>query len=489
MFTVYFSNPSAHIETLVNMTPLRHRGFTITFFTFLVCFCVLQPLSASSDLYADFNEEVVDARLDSLVNDAVPARKDDVVKAFIKAYLYRHRKKSQEILGKRLIYFPLFEKMLAEHNLPDDIKYLAIVESALVPKAVSRVGAVGLWQFMPGTAKENGLRIDYYVDERQDPAKSTLAAIKYLTRLHNKYDDWALALAAYNSGPGRVNRAIRRGRSRDFWKIRRYLPRETRNYVPAFLAVSYLDKHHQDHQIEPVYPSLDEQMIETISLQDEYTFHEISRVTGLSLDLVKYLNPTYNLSFIPANSRGNYLTLPQRVMPAFQDYMEIRQADRQRYIPLISTPVYNKEIAKPVEVYYTTDHYQVQSGETLTEIAQLLNCSVLQLKAWNSLENNHVYPSQSLKYFAPREIKRFQLRKPLESFATLPKVGVPGYLAGQRAFARPSFPIYYDVKSKQRVEKLSKELPGLDTETIKQLNNIGYRETLRAGMRIILGEI
>ena len=219
-----FSNPSTRLETLIDMACLVHRNLVLTLLIFtLLSLGGVQSVEAhpnlfldfneeNTDPYSDFNEAEVDARLDSLVNNAVPVRKDDVVKAFIKAYLYRHREKSQEILGRTLMYFPLFEELLAEHNIPEDIKYLAIVESALAPKAVSRVGAVGLWQFMPGTARENGLHIDYYVDERQDPVKSTLAAIKYLTQLYTRYDDWALALAAYNSGPGRVNRAIRRGR-------------------------------------------------------------------------------------------------------------------------------------------------------------------------------------------------------------------------------------------------------------------------------------
>lgn len=483
------------------MSCLVHRNLVLTLFTITtLSLGAVQPLAAHSislldlgeentDPYIDFNEAEVDARLDSLINKAVPVRKDDVVKAFIKAYLYRHREKSQDILGKTLLYFPLFEQLLAEHNLPDDIKYLAIVESALAPKAVSRVGAVGLWQFMPGTARENGLHIDYYVDERQDPVKSTLAAIKYLTQLYSRYDDWALALAAYNSGPGRVNRAIRRGRSRDFWRIRRYLPRETRNYVPAFLAVTYLIKHHSDHQIEPIFPSLDEQLTETITVHDEYTFQEIARVTGLSQELIQTLNPTYHLAFIPAGSRGHHLTLPKRVMPAFQDYAEIRNTDTNRYVPLISTPVYHQEASRPASEYYTLEAYSVLPGEQLADIARNLQYPVHQLKVWNNLRSEQVRPGQVLRYYVPKTIKRFQLRQPLQSFTALPKVGIPQKLDGQQEFTRPSFPIYYELKSKKRTEKLPKELPGFDPEKIRQLNNLGFGETLRAGTRIILNRI
>lgn len=471
------------------MESSRRSAYLLPILLLLVGLLTSPPLQATSDLYADFNEEEVDARLKILQNNAVPVRNDDVVKAFIKAYLYKHRKKSEEILGRTLMYFPLFEQMLKEHDLPEDLKYLSIVESALVPRAESRVGAVGLWQFMPGTAKENGLRIDYYVDERQDPVKSTRAAIRYLTSLYERYDDWALALAAYNSGPGRVNRAIRRGRSRDFWRIRRYLPRETRNYVPAFLAVTYLANHYQDHQLKPVYPTLDEQITETITVREEFTFHEIARVTGLSFDLIQGLNPAYLLKFIPANARGHHLTLPKRVMPAFQEYMEVRDTDNRQYLPLISTPVYKHEPGKTVQEYYGASTYTVRPGETLETVAANLNCSVLQLQAWNQLRDEVLLPGQNLQYFLPNDVKRFQLRKPLESFGALPKVGVPAQLTGRQEFTRPSFPIYYDMKSKRKTRDLAKELPGIDPERIKKLNNLDLGETLRPGQRIILDKI
>ena len=175
--------------------------------------------------------------------------------------------------------------------MPLDLKFLSVVESALNPMAVSRSGAVGLWQFMPATGREYGLKISRYVDERKDPVKSTLAAIKYLKKQYNRYGNWELALAAYNGGPGRVNRAIKRGRSKNFWRIRKYLPRETRNYVPAYIAATYIANFYHMHDLVPIYPDLELQLTESVKVYETLNFSEIEAITGTPEYIIEILNP------------------------------------------------------------------------------------------------------------------------------------------------------------------------------------------------------
>ena len=209
---------------------------------------------------ATFEETEVARRVELMNSEVVQPRYDVVVRSYLRTYLVNHRAKAQKILGRSVLYFPVFEDFLRRNNLPLDLKYLPIVESALEPKATSRVGAAGLWQFMPSTGRMYGLQVDDMVDERRDPLKSTEAAVVHLQDLFEKFENWELAIAAYNSGSGRVSRAVKRARSTSYWKIRGYLPRETANYVPAFIAASYLVRYFEEHGLEQEYPSLDLQL-------------------------------------------------------------------------------------------------------------------------------------------------------------------------------------------------------------------------------------
>ena len=471
------------------MEPSNRNSYLPVTLCLLLCllFLSFQGQANSETPTSFFDEELVEANLENLENNAVSVKDDPVVKAYVKAYLQRHRKKSQQILGRALLYFPLFEDYLKAHNLPEDIKYLAIVESALDPKAISRVGAVGLWQFMPGTGVENGLDINYYVDERRDPDKSTLAAIKYLTKLYERYDDWALALAAYNSGPGRVNRAIRRGRSKDFWRIRRYLPRETRNYVPAFLAVTYLVKHYAEHGLEPEYPTLDEQLTETVTIHDSYSFYEIAQITELPIETIEFLNPSFKHQFIPADKDGYSLRLPKRSLTAFTDFMEFRSPVKVKDFPLTNKVNNDKLSEEEVNKNYYSSVYIVRKDEDLESIAKELQFKAIQLKAWNNLKEDTLAEGQQLTLFFPKEIKRFYIREPFESFASLPQNKVPLGLAVKNEWVRPNVPIVYNIKIRKKTDEVPEEIPGIDIVKIHELNNWGYRQTLKQGTTIILG--
>ena len=297
------------------------------------------------------------------------------------------------MLGRTPLYFPVFEEALDRHDLPMELKYLAVVESGLNPTARSHAGAGGLWQFMYATARAQGLRIDSYIDERRDPVRSTEAACQFLKKLYDRYGDWYLALAAYNAGPGNVNKAIRRsGGKENFWEIRYFLPQQTRNYVPAFMAVVYLMEFHAEHNIFPStllspYAALDTVSVETVLRFDQIAAHLDMDERGLEL-----LNPMFRLNIIPGPPEKWPLVLPQEMIPSFltfQDSMVLHEPERTPKIVFVPEPVI----------------YRVKSGDVLGKIASNYGVNVKQLKEWNGLNGNMIRVGQKLKIHAnPRSL-------------------------------------------------------------------------------------
>ena len=297
------------------------------------------------------------------------------------------------MLGRAPLYFPLFEEALDRHDLPLELKYLAVVESGLNPKARSHAGAQGLWQFMYATARGQGLRIDSYIDERRDPVRSSEAACLFLKKLYNQYGDWYVALAAYNAGPGNVNKAIRRsGGKKNFWEIRYFLPRETRNYVPAFMAVVYLMEYHAEHNIFPAelftpYTALDTVEVNTVLRFDQIAAHLNMDVEGLS-----QLNPMFRLDIIPGPPEKWPLVLPQNLIPSFLAYqkdMILHEPERTPEIVFVPEPVI----------------YRVKNGDVLGGIASRYGVGVKQIKEWNGLKGTMIRVGQKLKIHAnPRSL-------------------------------------------------------------------------------------
>jgi len=252
------------------------------------------------------------------IPSAVSMRYTPEVYDIVDTYIRRYRKGSEMILGRTNVFFPLFDyELQSNDHLPEEIKHLAIIESSLKVEAVSKTGAVGLWQFMKETAKIQGLTVNNTIDERKDPYLSTKAAYKYLSKLHSDFGDWTLALAAYNCGPGNVRKAIRRSQSKDFWKLEAYLPKETRRYIPKFIAATYLMQYYQAHELEPalVAPKFERTAIARI--YNYTTFNEIKELTGITISEIKGLNPAFHGYNIPSSNKGYLLTLPEKSMYQF----------------------------------------------------------------------------------------------------------------------------------------------------------------------------
>ncbi len=456
---------------------------TLSLIAGMACF-LLSPLSAAAEPpNSSFDEELVIKRLKEIEDPLIEHRYNSVVKGYIRGYLTWNRDNAERILGRTVLYFPVIEKYLQQNNMPEKLKYLPVVESALNPHARSPVGAVGLWQFMPATAREYGLNIDEYTDERQDPNKATLAALKYLSRQYEKYEDWALALAAYNGGSGRVSRAIKRSRSKNFWRLSRYLPRETRNYIPAYIGATYLMEYYKEHEILPEYPILDLQITETAKVYEYYSFYRIAQITGLPLEVITMLNPAYRREIIPANPEGNYLILPKRVMPAFKDYLEAQRPDHLADEFFDDSPVSAAMDLDNNSENYVKRVYTAKEGETLKQIARSLNCSIHQIIAWNGLQSTELKEGQLLTIYQPKKIVRF---RPLEKmrelppiFTKAPKPGIERITDGRRSLEAST--LLYVVPEKKTLEDIARDLPGMPLPALIDLNRIPPNRKLHTG--------
>ena len=329
------------------------------------------------------------------------------VRGFIRLYAVEKRSMTSKILGLSKIYFPLFEEKLDANNVPLEMKYLAIVESALNPTAVSPAGAKGLWQFMYGTGKMYGLQSSSFIDERYDPYKSSVSASRYLRDLYNIYGDWFLALAAYNSGPGNVNKAIRRaGGVKDYWAIWDYLPAETRGYVPAFIAVNYIMSYYNEHNIRPVEPGFLYQDIDTLRTSRLLSFEQINETIGVPMADLQFLNPQYKLGIIPAaGNSGNVIRLPKKFIPQFQKreneiyaYKSAKTIEREALFARLET-LHASSVHRNRDEGKTQKVHIVEQGESLGSIARMYRTYISQLIAWNSLKDSDVSPGQKLIVF------------------------------------------------------------------------------------------
>ncbi|MFQ5445856.1 MAG: transglycosylase SLT domain-containing protein [Saprospiraceae bacterium] len=383
------------------MEPSALRTLTTT----LLCVLFFAHIRATTPS-PTFNVEEIKPRLETM-ECIVKPRYTPEVERYIKNYLGRSKRSAATVMGRAAIFFPIFEKYLEEHNLPKDLKYLAIVESALNPKAMSPVGAGGLWQFMKGTGQLYGLTINREVDERSCPHSSTEAAMKYLAKQYERFGSWEMALAAYNCGAGTILRAQKRARTNDYWKLARYLPRETRNFVPAFIGVAYIVNYYDLYDVEPAYPSLDMQLIEATRVYPKITFKTIAAVTGIPIDIVRQLNPHFKRSYVPESPGGHYVILPKRVMPSFKDYLGMLRPDDGSEDKIPALPEIIDTATYFACDYYFKSSYKVIKGDKFDDLAKLFGCSEYSLKIWSHLTGGQLTEGQELTVWFPKEIRHF----------------------------------------------------------------------------------
>ena len=325
----------------------------------------------------------------------------------IKSFLKNRKKAFGRLMAISEYYFPMFEEALAKQNVPLEIKYLAIVESALNPKAVSRMGATGLWQFMYHTGKQYNLKIDSYVDERSDPLKSSVAAAEYMSKMYKIFGDWDLVLASYNSGPGNVAKAIRRsGGQQNYWNIRKNLPRETQGYVPAFLATMYIYEYHKEHGIKPERALVQHFATDTVLIKKQMSFKQISELLDIPVAQLQLLNPSYKMNVIPVyGDQDHFLRLPKDKIAVFSSNEDKIYAYIQRELDFREKPFQaEKAIVLNDSVYSTqritlpkTKYYTVKRGDNLSEIANKYSVTVADIKRWNRLKGSSVASGKSLK--------------------------------------------------------------------------------------------
>jgi membrane-bound lytic murein transglycosylase D len=367
--------------------------------------CVLNAYGYSSEAIPKFSEQVVASRMAILdKNTPFDLVYNSTVQGFINLYAERRRDISTKVLGVSELYFPMIEECLAKYDIPLEMKYLSIVESALNPVAISRAGAGGLWQFMVSTGKMYGLEVTSYQDERFDAYKSTDAACRYLKFLYNTFGDWQLALAAYNSGPGNVNKAIRRsGGKKDFWSIKPYLPKETQGYVPAFIAVNYVMNHASEYNIYPKKPVATFFETDTVGVNRRVDFNELSKVINLSIEDISFLNGTYKLNEVPENGHKHYLVLPVNKIGMFlaNESTVYEQSEIRRNEPVLvadNTNTVNTE-GKVAQTVWETGWktHKVKKGESLGSVANKYDVTLAQIRKWNKIKNSKIVPGQTLK--------------------------------------------------------------------------------------------
>jgi len=458
-------------------------------------------MAEADTLIPDFSDSVYMQRL-AEIPTVVDLTYNRIVKNYINVYSRKRREQVRVMLGLSEYYFPRFEEIFDLYGVPYEIKYLSVIESALNPRAVSRVGAVGAWQFMYSTGKAYGLTINSLVDERRDPIAATHAAASFLVDLYDIYHDWTLALAAYNCGPGNVNKAIRRsGGKRNFWDIYYYLPRETRGYVPAFIAATYTMNYYEEHLITRAPLSLP-RVTDTMMVFEPVHLKQVAEVLHIPIGLLRDINPQYRQDIVPGTSKQGYaIRIPQDQVADFIDLQDTIFAykDSVFFDPdkKVATP---QRYSSSNRVDLSSDKYdklsyKVKSGDNVGFIADWYDVRSSDLRYWNNISRNLIRVGQKLVIYKPKgksakykEVdgmsfseKQIFAGRSVSSGSTSSSNSVSSNTASAGA-ADPNVEyITYRVRDGDSLWEIAKKYPGVSETDITRLNSISNAKKIQPG--------
>ncbi|MDA3779041.1 MAG: transglycosylase SLT domain-containing protein [Bacteroidales bacterium] len=421
-----------------------------------------KAVSDSFPIFADLVYEYRIAELNNLT--PIELEYNERVRRYIDVYTIERRKHLAEIIGLSKLYFPLFEEKLDKYNLPFELKYLAIVESALNPKAISSSDAVGLWQFKLNTGRMFNLKVNSYIDERCDPYLSTEAACSYLQYLHRIFGDWQLALAAYNGGPGEVKKAIERsGGKTNFWEILPYLPEQTKNYVPAFIAVNYVMNYHNEHTIGSIpskYINID---IDSLQITQSVSFKRISDVLDIPIATLEFLNPIYKQNYIPKLKRDAIVILPtEKILPFLRNEEMIfdKNISKKEFVDINDIGLTKNKL----EITHN-----VKKGEYFHKIAIKYNCTIEDIRIWNNLINNDLSVGQKLVIWVDKNIAE--------------KIAKEKNIPKQQRDINSRY-IYYIVKNGDTIWSIAEKFNCESIEELKEVNSIINETDIKTGEKL-----
>ena len=481
---IVVSNFEANLDSMLNLWYVNHSFTNDTAF-----------FSAEEDsIIPDFPDSVYIDRI-SRIPSVVELSYNTIVRKYIEVYTQKKRKLVEVMLGLAKYYFPIFDEIFDIYDIPNELKYMSIIESALNPRAYSRARAVGLWQFMYGTGKFYGLTVNSLVDERRDPLKSTHASAKYIKDLYEIYKDWILVIAAYNCGPGNVNRAIRRsGGKRNYWDIYFYLPRETRGHVPAYIAATYTMNYYNEHNLKPrkIELSLTN---DTVMVNKELHLMQVSEVLGIPIKQLRDMNPQYRIDIIPAKDKSYSLRLPHEYIPKFIDledsifaYKDSIYFNPEKMITSPTTYSTSRYRHGPPSDNHARLYYKVKSGDNLGYIASWYNVRVSDLRYWNNIRRNIIRSGQNLVIYVPK--KKVNKYKKINSMTFAEKqkmIGKPVTIDStpdKVVVVEDGNYIYYTVKSGDTLWDIAKQYPGVTDSDIMKLNNITNPDKIKPGQRL-----